>query len=304
MTATPLLHEWLSGVIPVLPTPFTEEGEIDLSSFDDIISHVAELPVKAVMYPGVASEHLTLTDEERNRLTRRLATSAAGFGLRVIAATSSYSTEVAVLQARWLAENGSVSAVNVLPSLALGTYDDLEQLYSETAASIAPTPVVLQYAPEQMPARMSMDDLASLARAHENIVAVKIESTPCDVAVAELLRANPALLALVGNAGLDLLPALRAGAVAVQPGPGFLEVYVRILDAWISGAEEEAARIWTSLVLYLERWRGRWLGMSKLVARERGLLSTARCRRPTPSLPPDALEDVRRFIDEFDLSTK
>lgn len=124
---------WLSGVIPVLPTPFTADGQVDWRCFDAVIAYVAGLPVTTVMYPGVASEHLALDDQERRDLTHRLLTAARDAGLRVVAAVTDYSTDVAIAEARALVERGDVSAVNVLPSFANTSAADLSLLYSAVA---------------------------------------------------------------------------------------------------------------------------------------------------------------------------
>src|SRR5699024_836307 len=62
----------ISGVCPVLETPFHKNGDVDYNSFAAIVDHVVAAGVKAVMFPGFASEHLKLSDSERASLSEAL----------------------------------------------------------------------------------------------------------------------------------------------------------------------------------------------------------------------------------------
>ena len=55
----------LSGAFPVLPTPFRSNGAIDETDFIAIIRFALGSAVDGVVYPGVASEVDTLSEEER-----------------------------------------------------------------------------------------------------------------------------------------------------------------------------------------------------------------------------------------------
>ena len=68
----------ISGVCPVLATPFDDDGVPDASGLARIAEFAIRCGADALVYPGVASEVEQLSDSERNDLLDVLATSANG----------------------------------------------------------------------------------------------------------------------------------------------------------------------------------------------------------------------------------
>src|SRR5260370_29278164 len=64
----------ISGVCPVLATPFDDDGVPDAAGLARIAEFAIRCGADAVVYPGVASEVEQLSDAERNRLLDVLAT--------------------------------------------------------------------------------------------------------------------------------------------------------------------------------------------------------------------------------------
>ena len=57
----------LKGVLPIVPTPFAKSGEVDEVSLRKVAAHAIEAGAAALVFPGVASEDLYLSAEERRR---------------------------------------------------------------------------------------------------------------------------------------------------------------------------------------------------------------------------------------------
>jgi len=62
----------LTGVIPILPTPFSKEGEIDEVSFRKVIDATIADGVHGIAMFGLASEYAKLADAEKLLLTQIL----------------------------------------------------------------------------------------------------------------------------------------------------------------------------------------------------------------------------------------
>jgi 2-keto-3-deoxy-L-arabinonate dehydratase len=62
----------IHGVIPILPTPFTEQGEVDEVSFRNVIDAAIADGVDGLAMFGLASEFLKLSDAEKVRLAQIL----------------------------------------------------------------------------------------------------------------------------------------------------------------------------------------------------------------------------------------
>jgi hypothetical protein len=72
----------ITGVCPVLETPFTDDGAVDEAGFLAIIDHLLSCGVRSLMFPGFASEFHKLSDAERTRLTELLLRRTRGSGVR------------------------------------------------------------------------------------------------------------------------------------------------------------------------------------------------------------------------------
>jgi 4-hydroxy-tetrahydrodipicolinate synthase len=167
---------------------------------------------------------------------------------------------------------------------------------------VAPTPVVLQYAPAQTGTSLDAEVIASIASAHPNLVAVKVESTPPGALIAALAMAEPSLPSLVGYAGLQLPDALRRGAVGVQPGCSFTELYVLFWRLWMGGDEQAALALHRRMLPFLSYWMQSVeliVAAEKLISLRRGLTRTARCRAPAHALDDDEITFVDAFLQEF-----
>ena len=68
----------LSGVFPVLATPFLADGSPDEGGLRAITRYAIDSGADGVVYPGVASEFDTLTPAERARLLDLVAEVARG----------------------------------------------------------------------------------------------------------------------------------------------------------------------------------------------------------------------------------
>jgi 4-hydroxy-tetrahydrodipicolinate synthase len=293
----------IRGVSPVLEVPFADDGEVDYAGFDRVVRHVLGCGVTSVMFPGYASEFLKLSEQERWRLcdillghTRESDTVAA------ICAVQDHATLLAIRHARRLVEAGA-DAVNLLPPYQLHpSPQDVRRHVQLVADSIAPTPIVLQYAPGQTGTSLDAPTIAAIAAEHPNVALVKVESTPPGPLIAALRECRPALPSMVGYAGVQLPDALRRGAVGVQPGCSFTEIYVRIWDLYQDGDVSGALDLHRRLLPYISYWM---LGSELIVAAEkeisvrRGLFGSAFCRAPAHALDAEEMANVDRFMAEF-----
>ena len=68
----------LSGVFPVLPTPFADDGAIDPAGLVPLVEFIVSAGADGVVYPGMASEVETLTPQERLTMVQALGRALAG----------------------------------------------------------------------------------------------------------------------------------------------------------------------------------------------------------------------------------
>ncbi|HEX6443977.1 MAG TPA: dihydrodipicolinate synthase family protein [Streptosporangiales bacterium] len=293
----------IRGVCPVLETPFEDDGTIDVTGFRSVVEHVLDAGASAVMYPGFASEFHKLDDDERQtlvaellRVTRRRRDTAA------IVAVQQHATVLAVRTARRAVDDGA-DAINLLPPHLFGpSRRDILDHVSAVLDAVAPTPVILQYAPAQTGTALDAPALLALRDDHPNLRFVKVEASLPGPLIEDLGSARRPLPALVGLAGLLLPDAVRRGAVGVQPGCSFTELYADVWALYEAGRTDEADRLHARLLPYLAYWMQSVetiVAVEKLISHRRGWIVSPYCRNPGRTLDTAELAQVDRFLAEF-----
>src|ERR1700723_1310476 len=95
MTAVANPAIWLAGTIADLPTPFDDDGGIDLAALARLCERQIDAGVSAIVVGETAGEASTLTSVEHDRIVRAAVEVARG-RIRVIAGAGSNSTRQAL----------------------------------------------------------------------------------------------------------------------------------------------------------------------------------------------------------------
>jgi len=293
----------IRGVSPVLEVPFTEDGAVDLAGFRAVVRYVLATGVASVMFPGFAGEFYKLSEDERAELTRTLVEEARRVPeVVVIAAVQDHSTRLAEQRAQWSVAAGA-GAINLLPPYLLHpTAASIEAHVRAVLAAVPDTPVVLQYAPNETGTSLDAQRLAAIAHDHDNLVLVKVESSPPGPFISELARLDPPIEAVEGYAGVQLPDAYRRGAVGTQPGCSFTEIYQEIWRLFESGDLAAGDRLHARLLPFTSYWMldtELIIAAEKLISVRRGLIASAHCRAPRRELDDAEREMVDRFLAEF-----
>lgn len=292
----------LRGVVPVLEVPFHPDERLDVDGFVDVVEHVLGTGASGVMFPGFASEFHKLDAGERDALLEVLIPRCRAAGVAAVVAVQDHGTRVATRSAVAAAKAGA-HAINLLPPHQLGpNADAVEAHIAAILLSVDPVPVILQHAPGQTGNGLDPSSISRLARAHPNLSAVKVESTPPGRMIAALAAATPAVPAFVGYAGVQLLDALRRGAIGVQPGCSFAELYVRVWRTWERGDVADAEALHGRMLPYLAHWMQSVeliIAAEKLISFRRGLIAAPTCRAPAHVLDDFEVAQVERFLVDF-----
>jgi 4-hydroxy-tetrahydrodipicolinate synthase len=168
--------------------------------------------------------------------------------------------------------------------------------------AVAPTPVVLQYAPAETGTSLDADAIRAIAAKHANLRLVKIESSPPGPLIAELAAGDPPVPAVEGYAGVQLPDAIRRGAVGTQPGCSFTEIYVEIWRRFADGDAAGGEELHRRLLPYISYWMldtELIIAAEKLISVRRGLFASSHCRAPAHRLDAEENLMVDRFLAEF-----
>lgn len=285
-----------AGVCPILATPFTAEGEIDLASFRREIRALVEGGCQGVTLFGIAGEYYKLTDAERQQMAEVLMAEDAGQASRIISVTD-HASEVAVQSARRFAALKPDCLMLLPPFFLKPSAAATDRHIRAVAAAVPQMPIMVQYAPEQTGVGIAPDVLAAIARDCPNVCHFKIECRPPGPYISRLLELTEGRIAVhVGNAGFQMIESFARGAVGVMPGASMFEVYLAIVEALRSGAQERAFALHGRLLAVLNQIRQdveMIIAFEKHILHRRGIIATDYCRRPTHR--PDEVE--RRMFE-------
>jgi len=291
------------GVCPVLETPFQPDGSLDLDSFHDLLSHVLAQGVTSVMFPAFASEFSKLSDAERDLMVRELLSRTnARRDVQAVISVTNASTYTAIEAATAAIESGA-DAINLLPVFAVRPPPTaVTRHIRDVIAAVAPVPVIVQYAPELTGLQITADELCRIAGDHPNLRMVKVEAVPPGPVISQLANGPAPLPAVVGYAGIQMIDAYRRGAVGVQPGSSFVEIYQRTWEFLDSGSEAQARALHQRLLPYLTYWMTSVdliVAAEKAISQRRGLISSDHCRRPSRVLDEHESSGVDAFLVDF-----
>jgi dihydrodipicolinate synthase/N-acetylneuraminate lyase len=292
----------VGGVLPVLAVPFHDDGALDLPGFEVICHHVLGSGADGALLFGLASEFYKLSDAERVDLRRCFLTVAAGYpGTATIVSVTAHATNLAIAEARAAVADGA-RAINLLPPHFLGPTPASLRAHLAAVLSSVDVPVIVQYAPTQTGTSLTSDALRSLAGDHANLTTVKVESQPPGRFVGELATGDPPLAGIVGYAGLQLPDAVGRGAVGVQPGCSFTELYVDLWRHHLAGRRDEFEALHRRMLPFLSTWMQSVefiIQVEKTILLRRGLLASDHCRQPAWLLDTQDLAMIDRFLAEF-----
>ena len=168
--------EALRGCIPILVTPFADDGSLDLESLEREIDWVLAEGASGVACVAIASEGYKLTETERDAV---IATTVRRIDGRapVVASADGPGEEPAIDRARRAAALGA-DALMVLPSYFVKPGPDGLVSYYVRIAEAAGIPIMLQDAPQLTGVSMSPALWARIAESTPRLRYVKAEGTP------------------------------------------------------------------------------------------------------------------------------
>jgi 2-keto-3-deoxy-L-arabinonate dehydratase len=277
----------LKGVFPVVPTTFTESGELDLVSQKRCVDFMIDAGSTGLCILANFSEQFVLSDDERDVLTRAILEHVDG-RVPVIVTTTHFGTKVCVERSRRAQDMGA-SMVMVMPPYHGATIrvseDKIFEFYKSLSNAIE-IPIMIQDAPVSGTV-LSAKFLARMAKEIKNVSYFKIETSGAASKLRELIRLGGDAIEgpWDGEEAITLLPDLDAGATGAMTGGGFPDGIRQIMDAYIAGRREDAIDAymrWLPLINYENRQGG--ILTAKALMKQGGIIACEAPRHPFPAM--------------------
>jgi len=279
----------VTGVCPVLSAAFDDDGAVDLSDFASLCRYVVDSGVRSLMVFGVATENSKLNDQEREAMLETLVRERRSAPVSIVATVADHSTELAMARAHAWVEAGA-DAINILPSYFLAPPQPEVLRHLSSILDSVSVPVIIQSLPSGGN-EVSLRDIVALHADHPNLMQVKVENTPAADLIRDVTRFSAGKVSsLVGWGGLEWEEAAQAGALGVQPGCSFIELYLDAQAYLESDDHAGFARAFSPLRPALTSWMRHpevLIAIEKHILRERGIISSQRTRHPSAALGAD-----------------
>ena len=279
----------IRGVVPIAPTPFRDNGDLDLDSQRRVFDCMIDQGVDGICILANYSEQFLLADEERSVLLD-LALAHVRGRVPVIVTCSHFSTRIAADRARRAAAGGADMLMLMPPyhgallrADETGTFE-----HFATVAEAAPSlPIMVQDAPLSG-VTLSVAFLARLARELPQVAYFKIEVPGTAAKLRALIAAGGEAIRgpFDGEEGITLLADLDAGATGTMPSALLPDLINPVLEHHRTGRPAEAAAAYAR-ILPLLNYEHRQCGLraTKVVMAAGGVIASEAVRHPLEALP-------------------
>ena len=293
-----------SGILPVVPTTFTETGDLDLESQRRALDCIVDQGVDGACILANFSEQFLLTDEERDTLLAECLKHVAG-RIPIIVTCSHFSTQIAVERAKRAEATGAAMVMMMPPyhGTALKADEKGIREHFERIADAIDIPIMLQDAPLSG-VTLSVRFLAELVAAIPQMAYFKIETPGAAAKIRGLIEAAGDAVKgpLDGEESITLMADLDAGATGSMSSALLPEFIKLVIEGHRSGRRDEASAQYAR-ILPLINYENRQCGLRacKTVMKEGGVITSDYVRHPLEPLHPATKNGLLELARELDV---
>ncbi len=291
----------VQGVLPILPTPFTDQGKIDEKSLRRLIDFEVEVGAHGLSILGFMGEADKLALEERRRVIATVVDQAGG-RIPTWAGVRAFGAAGAIEQAREAQDLG-VEAVFVAP---IGVQNDSVLFdYYATVADAIDIPVIIHDFPESFITTLSPELIAAMAKEIAGVQYIKLEEQPVLVKLSKIRELAADHIGIFGGLGGEyFLEELQRGSNGIMTGFAFPEVLVRIYEAFRQGKQASAAAIFDHYVPLIRYEFQPKIGLAfrKFIYQRRGIIDSTFIRLPGRQLDQRTREELTALVHRVGLS--
>jgi len=277
------LTQPLTGILPIAPTPFHADGQVDEEGMRRVLDCMVDQGVDAICILANYSEQFLLSDEERALLMRLSLEHVAG-RVPVIVTISHFSTDLVTRRAKAAEAMGAAMVMMMPPYHGSGLYPAPPGIFEhfKSVNDAIGIPIMVQDAPLSG-VNLPVDLLARLARELENVTYLKIECPFAADKLAALLEAAGDYIdgPFDGEEAVTLLADLDAGCTGTMTSAMFPEKIRPIVVKYRAGDKAGALAEWQKcLPLINHENRQCGLRACKTVFAEGGVIRSDTVRHP------------------------
>lgn len=282
----------MKGVYPIITTPYTVDGGVDLDSMQRVLITRHQVGVNGFVLFGIGGEYYKQTDDENKSMLDVVNETCKKLATPLVVSVTQHATVAACEWAKYYEQSGADVLMVLPPFFLKPSGEDVYNHIKEIANSVK-VPILVQYAPEQTGLPIATEIWRRLSEECDNVRNFKIECKPSGHYITSMtnsFKERPNIY--IGNCGLQMIEALDRGALGVMPGCAFAEIYVKIYQSYITGNRSQALDYHNALMPLLNHIRQSVEMLNhyeKRILKMRGIIDTDYCR--APSFVPDKYDD-------------
>ena len=299
-----LLTSDICGVLPIAPTPFFDDGALDLASVDRLADFYRACGCTGATVLGQLGEAAKLAHDESlavaSRFIKRMDC------LPVVVGVSAPGFAAMRALTRDVMDRGA-AGVMIAPPNTLRTDDHIVTYYAQAVEAIgADVPFVLQDYPLTFSVQMSIAVIRRIVTDLPSCVMLKHEDWPGLDKISALRRlqddgAMRRVAILCGNGGLFLDHEMERGADGANTGYAFPDMLCDVVRLASEGRRDDAHDLFDAHLplLRYEQQPGVGLAVRKYLMMRRGLLVSAAQRKPGQAMSVTAQAEVNYLLQRL-----
>jgi 4-hydroxy-tetrahydrodipicolinate synthase len=282
----------IEGVIPILQTPFLEDGSLDLRSLASEVDFAVAAGCTGMAFLGFVSEWWKLNDAETIACARTIVEAVNGRAMVILNVTGQ-STHVAVEQARAFESLGA-DALMCLPPFVVPRSGPAVIEHLEAVLQAVKLPQILQLSPSLTGTQLDPAAVAKLCERYQQLSSIKVDFVPPGPTITKLRNTLPSHVTyLIGFAGVQMFDAVARGAHGLMGGTGHV---AEDLAVWSRLRTREGADAFAALLPLLSsemQTLDQSIATHKWLLKEQGVIASAHVRLPGPSLDEWQIQELR-----------
>ncbi len=236
----------IEGIVPVVPTPFTNEDNPDLGALARLLEFAIGGHVCAVCLPAYASEFYKLTERERRDLVYR-AIEVLDSRLPLVAQVNHPSAAVVAETAHEFERAGAAAVSVAVPRLFALPERDLLRYFDRILTAIGIPLVIQDFNPGG--ATVGVDFVQSLHRQHPHFRYLKLEEPLMAAKVWSIVDSTGGEVGVIdGWGGTYILELMDAGICGVMPGLAVADLLQIVWERGRAGDKDGAYELFQQLL--------------------------------------------------------
>ncbi|MGN6101681.1 MAG: dihydrodipicolinate synthase family protein [Devosia sp.] len=288
----------IRGVVPILVTPFDQEGRIDEASLQSLIEFNIGAGVHGL---GVAlgSEVFKFNEAERDAVIRCVVKTVNG-RVPVVINSGAAGTDLAVFYSRRAEELGADALMVIPPSFMPVGAEEIVDYYRRISKAVT-IPIFLQDVPQApIPPGLAL----RIAQEAEQVRYIKVETLPVTSKVADMSRVAGDRLTIFGGAGGSyFIEEMRRGSVGTMPFCSQPAAFVEVWNRFQAGDERGARKAFDESIMAVNRLGQQggdlFYHLHKQLLVRQGVIRSAYVRSPTIEIDPVTQREIDTLLADL-----